>query len=79
MGVITQGRGGWVKKNRNRWRWEDIGTAAGRLIWMTRIEQILSAEEPLLKPIARSPYLPQCSCSPACALELSPPGGEEVG
>jgi hypothetical protein len=46
MRAITQGRGGWVKRNRNRWRWEDIGTAAGRLIEMTKIEQILSAEEP---------------------------------
>ena len=46
---------------------------------MIKIEQILSAEEPLLKPTARSPFLPQCSCSSACVLELSPPGGEEVG
>jgi hypothetical protein len=46
---------------------------------MIKIEQILSAEEPLLKPTARSPFLPQCSCSSACALELSPTGGGKAG
>jgi hypothetical protein len=46
---------------------------------MTKVEQILSAEEPLLKPTASSPFLPQCSCSSVCVLELSPPGGEKVG
>jgi hypothetical protein len=38
-----------------------VGAAAGRLIQMTKTEQILGAEEPLLKPIAqkgRSPFLP---------------------
>jgi hypothetical protein len=43
-----------LKENRNRWRWEGIGTAAGGLIQVIKTEQILSAEEPLLEPIARS-------------------------
>jgi hypothetical protein len=54
-----------LKKKRNRWRWEGIGTAAGRLIQMTKIEQILGAEEPLLKPIAQKPV------PPAMQLQLS--------
>jgi hypothetical protein len=37
---------------------EGIGTAAGGLIQIAKIEQILGAEEPLPEPIAQKPVLP---------------------